>query len=228
VDITLQMPSATSIGTTDAVVKQLEQRLKRYPEVRDVYSSVGGGSSNPFGTSAGGSDTAQITALLVPMSQRQRSSLELADTIRGELGNGIPGATVRTAVENAFGFGGFGAQAVQIQVAGPNPDVLNKLVDQVTAVVETTPGAADVNNTNQNVMAQYTVNVNRDQAAQLGVTAQAAADSLATAVDGVKVAQFQRIGQSNVDIRLIAADEFRTTPQNLASLPLLTSNGTEV
>jgi multidrug efflux pump subunit AcrB len=168
VDITLQMPSATSIETTDAVVKQLEQRLTAYPEVRDVYSSVGGGPRSPFSSSVASGDTAQITALLVPIGQRQRSSLELANVFRGELGNGIPGATVRTAVANAFGFGGFGAQAIQIQVAGPIPEVMNKLVDQITRVVETTPGAADVNNTNQKVMAQYTVNVNRDLAAQLG------------------------------------------------------------
>jgi hydrophobic/amphiphilic exporter-1 (mainly G- bacteria), HAE1 family len=47
-------------------------------------------------------------------------------------------------------------------------------------------------------------------------------------VDGVKVAQFQRIGQSNVDIRLIAGDQFRVSPQNLAGLSLPTSNGTNV
>ena len=220
VDITLTMPSASTIDTTDAVVKQLEQRLTAYPEVRAVYSSVGGGSG------AGG-DSAQIFALLVPTTDRQRSSTALADVLRQELGNGIPGATIRTGVPNAFGFGG-SAQAIQIAVAGPNPDVLNTLVDQVTNVVQSTPGAVNVNNGNQNVMAQYTVSVDRGRAADLGVTSQAAAASLSAAVDGVKVGRFQRAGQAGVDIRLIAGDQFRASPQNLAGLSLLTSNGTNV
>src|SRR5438067_12893368 len=33
VDVTLTMPSASAIHTTDAVTKQLEQRLTAYPEV---------------------------------------------------------------------------------------------------------------------------------------------------------------------------------------------------
>jgi HAE1 family hydrophobic/amphiphilic exporter-1 len=98
VDITLTMPSASTIDTTDAVVKQLEQRLTAYPEVRAAYSAVGGGSG------AGG-DSAQVFALLVPTTDRQRSSTALADVLRLELGKGIPGATIRAGVPNAFGFG---------------------------------------------------------------------------------------------------------------------------
>jgi HAE1 family hydrophobic/amphiphilic exporter-1 len=44
----------------------------------------------------------------------------------------------------------------------------------------------------------------------------------------MKVATFQKPGASNVDIRLIADDKFRASPDNLAALPLLTSNGTVV
>ena len=86
----------------------------------------------------------------------------------------------------------------------------------------------DVNNTNQHVMAQYTVSVDRTRAADLGVTAQSAAASLGAAVNGTTVAAFQRAGQSNVDIRLIAGDRFRASPQNLAGLPLQSSNGSMV
>jgi HAE1 family hydrophobic/amphiphilic exporter-1 len=44
----------------------------------------------------------------------------------------------------------------------------------------------------------------------------------------VKVGSFQRTGQAGIDIRLIAGDQFRASPQNLAGLTLLTSNGTNV
>ena len=121
VDVTLTMPSASAIETTDAVAKQLEQRLTAYSEVCGIYTSVSG-------------DSAQIYAFLVPTTNRQRSSTAWADVFRNELGQGISGARVQTGVPNAFGFGG-GSQAIQIDVAGPNPDVLDTLADQVTTVV---------------------------------------------------------------------------------------------
>ncbi len=227
VDITVVMPSATNVQVTNGVVQQLEERLRGYPEVRLVYSNTGSGSGG-FGGGTSGGNQAQMTVLLVPVNQRPRSSLQLADVFRQELGRGIPDVTIRTGVANAFGFGGFGGQAIQVQVQGSDPVVLNRLVDSITAAVQSSPGAADVNNDNQNVTPQYTLNVDRSRAAQLGVTAQAAGTALGAAVDGLKVASFQQPGASNVDIRLIADDKFRASPDNLGALPLLTSNGTVV
>jgi hydrophobic/amphiphilic exporter-1 (mainly G- bacteria), HAE1 family len=228
VDVTLVMPSATNIQVTNAVVLQLEQRLRTYPEVREIYSNTGSPGGNALSSGTTGGDEAQVTALLVPTNQRQRSSLELADVLRQELGRGIPNATLRTGVANAFGFGGFGAQDIQVNVRGSDPTVLNDLVDKITAVMQSTPGAVDVNNDKQKVTPQYTLSVNQTRAANLGVTPQSAGTVLAAAVDGLKVATYQRIGQSNVAIRLLANDRFRANPANLAALPMQTTNGTVV
>ena len=222
VDITVVMPPATSLASTDAAVKQIEQRLPSYKEVKSVFSvTTTSASSLNYGAGA----SSQIRVSLVPVNERNRSSQQVADDMRLTLAKGIPGVQVRPGIPNAFGFGGFGAQAIQINVRGPNPDELNKLVDQVTAAVTAVPGAVDVNNSNQNVSGEYVINVNRNQAADLGITAQQAATSLATAVNGTVVSEYHRPGQNDTDIRLIADDAFRATPANLASLPLLSNGG---
>ena len=224
IDATLVMPPATSIETTDSVVRQLEQRLKTYREVSLVYSNTGAASNAAFfGATTG--DTSRIFVLLVPKAERDRTSQEIADDLRDHLAEGIPNAAVRIALPNAFGFGGFGNQAIQVAVRGPNPTVLNGLVDQVTAIVRNTPGAVDVNNENEKVQREFLVNVDRQRAADLGVTAQQAGGALRTAVSGTVVSKFRSPGQDDVDIRLIAADSFRARPENLASLPLLTNQG---
>ncbi|HUZ78496.1 MAG TPA: efflux RND transporter permease subunit [Chloroflexota bacterium] len=224
VDVSVTMPSGTSLNVTDAAARQMEARLQSFREVRQVTTVVGQGSG--FGASSG--DTATLRVLLVPPDKRSRSSAQLADAIRPVLSAGIPGATVRTDLPSAFGFGGFGGQPIQASVRGPNPDVLNALVDKMTIAMAHVPGAVDVNNANQKTQPEEVIQMNRDQAAALGITAQQAAQALSAAVDGTVVTKFRQPGQDAVDIRLIANDAFRANPANLSSLPLLSSNGSIV
>lgn len=227
VDLTVAMPAATTLARTDAVVRELEARLKGYPEVRQVISNVGASTGQTISLQAK-HDTALMRVLLTPPRQRRRSAAEVADDMGANLAKGIPGVKVRTGLQNAFGFGGFGTQPIQVAVRGPNPVVLNRLVDQVTAAVKSTPGAVDVNNVNENVQPEFLITVDRDKAADLGITAQQAATALRTAVDGTLVTKYRRPGQDDIDIRLLADDSFQATPDNLAALPLLSSKGSIV
>ena len=224
VDVTVVMPSATALEQTDVVTGLLQQRLRRYPEVDKVYSASGAGSVNPFFGLASG-DTANLYVLLRPPDERAGTSAEFAERLRRELAAGVPGAKLRIALPNAFGFGGFGGQPIQVKVRGPDPDILDHLVGQAAAAVRSVPGAVDVNTSNEVVAPQVVVVVDRDRAADLGVTAQAAAGSLQAAVDGIKVSKFRRPGQEDVDIRLIAGDRTLADPRNLGRLPLLSPTG---
>jgi HAE1 family hydrophobic/amphiphilic exporter-1 len=224
VDLTVTMPAATTLGRTDDVVKQLEARIKRYPEVRQVIATVGASTGQSISLTPKG-DTALVRVLLVAPHERKRGVAEVADDMGANLASGIPGVKIRAGLQNAFGFGGFGSQPIQAAVRGPNPDVLNRLVDQVTAAVKSVPGATDVNNVNENVQPEFVISVDRNKAADVGITAQQAAGALRTAVDGTLVSKYRRPGQDDVDIRLVADDAFQATPGNLAALPLLSSKG---
>ncbi len=230
IDISVVMPPSTNIDATDAVVQQLEARLRGYPEVRQVMSHTGSssGAAALASGAGGGGDTSQLTVLLVPGRERQRSAADLASIMRQQLSAATPGANIRTALPNPFGFGGFGGQAIQVAVDGPDLDALNELVSQTMQTVADTPGVIDVNSSNQSVGAEYDINVDPNGSADLGVSAQAAGSALAAAVSGIKVSEFQQPGQNNVDIRLIANATFRADTNNLASLPLLSTNGTLV
>src|SRR5581483_2532669 len=106
IDITLTMPPSTSLAATDAVARQMEDVLHRYPEVRSVYSVVGQNNSG-FGTSTG-QNQAQIAALLVPPHDPHRSSAEIGNELREVFTSSIPAAKIQIGLPNAFGFGGFG------------------------------------------------------------------------------------------------------------------------
>ena len=60
------------------------------------------------------------------------------------------------------------------------------------------PGAVAVNNANQKVQPALVVTVDRARAADLGITSQAAAGALRTAVGGVVVGKYRQPGQDDV------------------------------
>ncbi len=217
VDVSLNMPPATSLDRTGAVAMQMDAKLRTYPEVREVFTQINSGS-------------ADFTVALVPPSQRTRSSDALSQAIRREVDPHLPGTRIDTSLPTAFGFGfgGGAAQPIQVTLRGPDPVVLNRLVDQVEAAIRAVPGSASVNSSNDVTQPEALFTVDRSKAADAGVTAQMAASALQTAINGSVVGEFRQAGQQNVDIRLMSNDAFRAAPDQLATLPLLSNGGSIV
>ncbi|MFN8632614.1 MAG: efflux RND transporter permease subunit [Chloroflexota bacterium] len=224
-NITLNMPSATSLDETDAATKNFERILRTYPEVRDIFSIVGA-SSDGFGGGTN-ADQSQITALLVSPHERHRSSALLADELRAVLQSAAPNAKVQVGRPNAFGFGGFGGQPIQALVQGPDPQIVNQLASQVQHAIQATPGAAAVRNSNENVQPQIRVSVDWQRAADLGVSVQAAGVAVRTAIDGWRSNEnkFRRPGQTSIDIRVISSGATAATAESIAALPVQGTSG---
>jgi len=228
IDITLTMPPSTSLEATDAVARQMEAVLHRYPEVTSVYSVVGQSSSG-FGSSTG-TNQAQIAALLVPAPQRQRSSADLGNELRDIFTSTIPAAKIQIGLPNAFGFGGFGSQPIQVQVQGVDPTTLNALAAQVEQAVRSVPGAASVQNSNDNVQTQIRAKIDWNRAADLGVSPQNAGTALRFAIDGFRNpnTQLRQPGRTAIDIRVLNRNPQALTPQDIKDLPVTSNNGTVV
>jgi HAE1 family hydrophobic/amphiphilic exporter-1 len=227
IDLTVTMPSATSLDTTSAVTAQFERMLATYDEVRTVYSVVGSTSGGGPGGSRTGSNQAQLTVLLVPTHDRTRSSTTIGNDLRTVLSSAAPAAKIQVGLPNAFGFGGFGGQPIQVQVQGQDPATVDRLATQVEQVLQSVPGAASVRSSNEDVQPRLRVTVDWKRAADLGVTVQHAGTALRTALDGWTSSsnQLHRAGQTAMDIRILSADAGTIKARDIGSLPILSTNG---
>jgi HAE1 family hydrophobic/amphiphilic exporter-1 len=226
IDVTVEMPESTSLAVTDEAMKTIEERLSAMHEVKTVYSNVGYAPTGFSGGSSG--DKGIIMALMVPPHERDRSAVAIADSLRTTVADGLPDAKVRIGVPNAFGFGGFGDQPIQVQVQGPNPLVLDELAAQVFQIVQNVKGASEVKTSNNPAQTQEVITVDRDRAADLGLSAQQAAVALRTAVNGTVATKFQQPGEAAVDIRVVAEGAENVRLERLAGLPLTTARGKTV
>src|SRR5581483_6247787 len=152
------------------------------------------------------------------------------DELRQDFLRRIPGARVQIGLPNPFGFGGFGAQPIQVQVQGVDPAALNAAAAQIEQVVIGVPGAASVQNSNDNLQTQIQAAIDWTRAADLGVTPQTAGSALQFAIQGFvnTNTQFRRPGYSSINIRVLNANAVLTTPQQIRALPVNTTDGSLV
>jgi HAE1 family hydrophobic/amphiphilic exporter-1 len=225
IDVTLTMPPSTSLDATNAAAQQIERILHARPDVTTVYTVVG--QSGGFSGTTGGNNTAQVTALLVPPHDRHRASADLGNDLRDDFLNAIPGAKIQIGVPNAFGFGGFGTQPIQVQVQGVDPATVDRLANEVEQAVRGVPGAANVRNSNENQQTQLRAKIDWSRAADLGVTPQNAGAALRAAIDGFRsdFTQLHRPGQNSIDIRILNADATAASVQDIRQLPVTGANG---
>ncbi|HZT09254.1 MAG TPA: efflux RND transporter permease subunit [Chloroflexota bacterium] len=224
IDITMTLPSGTSLATTNAATLDVERELLSHPEVRTVFSIVGR-TSTGFGGDTG-SNASQITALLVPPGERSRPSSEIGNELRRIFTSTIPAAKIQIGLPNAFGFGGFGGQPIQAQVQGSDPTTLDQFAAEVQRAIENTPGATSVQSSYDNRQTQIRAKVDWRRAADLGVSPQNAGLALRTAIDGFKSnsSQFHREGLSAIDIRVLSATGEKATLADISALPVSTAN----
>src|SRR5579859_6845381 len=226
-DLTLTMPASTTLDATNAVTQRMELELRQYPEVRGLFSIVGQANVPGAAGALSGTNQAQMTVLLVPRAERQRSSADLAEDVRQRFEGHFPGAKIRVGMPNAFGFGGFGGAPIQVQVQGSDPAVVDRLATQLEQQIATVPGAVGLENSNDNLQTQLRAKIDWTQAADLGVSARDAGTALRSALDGFtsNANQFRQTGQTSIPIRVLTADPTQTTAADIQRLPVSGSRG---
>ncbi|MBV9175349.1 MAG: efflux RND transporter permease subunit [Chloroflexi bacterium] len=227
-DITLTMPPSTSLDATNEVAQNIEDVLRQYSEVRSLFTVVGESTLGGDPTQIGGTSQAQITALLVPRADRQRSSAAMGEDVRLRLEGRYPGATIRVGMPNAFGFGGYGGAPIQILVQGPDADTVDQLSRQIQSQVGQVPGAVGIDNSNDNLQTQLRTRIDWTRAADLGVNPRDAGTALRSALDGFtsNSNQFRQTGRASIPIRIVTAHASALTPSDIQRLPVSGAVGT--
>jgi HAE1 family hydrophobic/amphiphilic exporter-1 len=132
VSVSARMPPGTRIERTQAVALQIEEIVRTsVPEAVTILANAGGGGGG-FGGGGGGSASVQIQ--LVPRSERNRSSDQIATDLRRVL-VGIPGVTITTRASGGNQqmtrlMGGGSDSRLAVEVRGDDLDTANRRVER--------------------------------------------------------------------------------------------------
>ena len=210
--IAVQAPPGASLEYTSNICHQVEQILKRVPEVSDIFSAAG------FSFSGTAPNRAFVFVNLQPFAQRQgesHSAGAVINRIRGPL-FGISGAVVvpfnPPAVQGLGQFGGF-----QLEVEDRGQSSLQELQQATDALVKagnSTPGLTGLLTTFTANDPQFVVNIDRDTAKSLGVPLSQITDALQVFMGSVYVNDFN-FNNRSYRVYVQAEPQFRSHPDDI-------------
>ncbi len=194
VNVSVEMPVGARIERTEAVILRVEEMvLKAVPEATMIVSSAGGG-----GFMGGGSNRGNVELYLVPKTERDRSSEQIATDLRREI-TGLAGTIVRTRASGGNSqmnriLGGLNDARLSLEIRGHDLDDANRLLQQARVMMERTDGVTDVRLSREAGRPELAIRVDRPKAALLGLSVSSVANTIRTNVAGTQAAFFRERG----------------------------------
>jgi len=216
--ISLRTPLGSSIDYTDAKLREVEEVLNRYPEIRTEFALIGLGT-------AGQVNQATVIVRMVPRDERKRSQQEVIAAVRSELA-AIPGARAFASPFSITG-GGQRGEPLQFVLAGDNINEIGRLSRELQQKLATVPGIGRVDSDVQLDLPQLVFVPDRLRIAAANLSSSDVALAVNMLTGGVDIAKFNDEpgdGQ-RYDIRVKARPGEFTQPADLSKIFLRSRDG---
>jgi HAE1 family hydrophobic/amphiphilic exporter-1 len=217
----LRLPEGTTLEATAELVDRIEAMLVDDPAFASIFSMVGSLPSTASGRLTLGENLAQIN---FRMQTNSNADDEAAAVIRvREAIARFPRADtelVRPAVLSV-------RPPIAVQIFSDDLVELDQAAETVRQTLEELPEVRDVATTSEPGSPEILVELDRERAAALGVSAEDVGAALRTKIRGDVVGEF-REGEERIDIRLRAGERFRSLASGVQALRIILPGGTTV
>lgn len=221
--VTIELAPGAKLEQTNQATLQLEQFIRKIPEVRRVFVNVGASNEGLIGQSA--NNAAEINVALASLQERTRSSDEVSLDIKNYAKNSFPGAKVRV---NPIGIFGVGNQTpIQMIVRGNSFTEVAKAAKLIADVARSVPGTADVRLSAEDGKPETRIELDRQKMSQLGLTVSDIGLTLRTAFAGDDDSKF-RDGNTDYPIMIRLDEADRSKTDLLGALTVVNNRGQQI
>ena len=203
--LSIRMPVGASLARSDAKVRQVEEIVASFPEVKNVATNVGGEGS---GFSVG-RNQASLNIGLVDRSERKRTQKEVEDAIREKIAK-IPGIDVSVGFD----------RPIFVTILGNDPAVLAKVSQDFAEKIRQIPGTTDIELSYKPGLPAYAVRLRPGAVRELGLTATQLAANLRAYVNGEVATYWTTPDGEQVEVLLRLPEGQRERVEQMRSLPV--------
>lgn len=184
INISLRATTGLTLEQMDGITQQVENKLQKYPEIKNYSTLVGNpGSNSPIRGGSNNSNTSSITVKLVDKKERNINSNELGRKIREDMAD-IQDAEV--TVSSPKGGPPSGA-SFQAQISGDDLQKLDKIANELKPVIASLPGAINATVSLREAPAEYTFALDPAKMQLYGLNASQIGGTLRMAISGTTV-----------------------------------------
>jgi len=212
--VLVQTPLGSNLDYTSGRLTEIEAVLAKRPDIYSYFSAVGLGN-------VGQVTSGSVFVRLVDRKQRPLSQPDIMRELRRDLG-AIPGVLAFPA--NISPIGGMRGEPLQFAIVGHDLQQIDSLVNEMVNQLGTLPGIAKLDKDLKLNLPQVNVILDRERAAQLGVTAADVAQTLSLMTGGVDIADFKEKNQ-RYHIRLQVEPDQRVNVDSLRRIYVKNKNG---
>ncbi|WP_449355053.1 efflux RND transporter permease subunit [Virgibacillus natechei] len=216
--IQVETETGSSSDYTEEKVIQVNEELANHQDLIDSsYVSVGGG-----GMMGGSANTATYTVQLVPAGERDTSTDKLVQELDEELQT-VTGAEVTVSSVSDMSTG----DPIQIQLNGPEHEVLRELSGDVVDTISSVDGVFNPTSAADEAVPQLNIDINDDEAAMYGLNQEQILGQVQMQFNGQVATQYNEAGDE-LDVSMIYPEEERSTINDLEDMKIQSPTGSEV
>lgn len=215
---TVELPLGTGIaGARDAAIRA-DRQMRAHPETGLVFVSAGSGTdARP--------NELEFYVGLSAKQERPVGQIELMAAARDILSEAVPEATDLSVDEVPWVSGaGVGSMQIDLIVTGPDYNAINDYAISVAEAMRASPEFVDVQTTFEGGRPELQIRLDRDRAADLGISARALATASQTLIGGADAGTFEDAGR-RYDVRVRLEERRRQRLQDVATLPIRSGGG---
>ena len=212
--VSVQTPLGSNLDYTATRLNAVEAAIAARPEVYSYFSAVNLGD-------VGQVNRGSVFVRLVDRNERQLGQPEIMRQLRRDLA-AIPG--VQAFPANISPIGGMRGEPLQFAIVGAELQKLDELTQRMITRLGAIEGIAKLDKDLKLDLPQVSVVLDRDRAAQLGVSAMDIGQTLSLLTGGVDIAEFKEKSQ-RYDIRLQLEPGQRVSTDSLKRLYVKNKSG---
>ena len=216
--VSVTAPEGVSIEYTDNVMGQVENQLAQVPEMTGYFSITG------FSRSAQANRAFAFTNLK-PWSERTKPGQAQQEVVKKLFGAFAPITDARIFPINPGSLPGTGlSRSIQFVLQGNDFEELVRVSEEFNNEAQQLPQLKNVDTDLKINKPEIVVEINRYQAANLGISVENIAQTLQIMMGGEDITNFTQ-GNQRYDVIVRAEDEFRNNLQDIEDLYVRTEQG---
>jgi HAE1 family hydrophobic/amphiphilic exporter-1 len=202
-----------SFQETRGRVEAVLRKVKAMPEVAYTYASIGAGDTGTV-------RDARVYVKLVPRSQRKKHATVVAADARKRIGD-VPGIVPSVEMQSDA----MAQKPIQVSIRGEEIPLLKKYGAQLKDAVYKIPGVVDPELTLELDLPEYRLVVDRERAADVGLTTPAISRTVAALVGGQAITTYEDEEGEAVDVRVRLPLSMRQDVSQIGDLRLAVPRG---